>query len=181
MISRGGLRLRVAVAVVALALGAVAVNIGRYGSFNGNVFEMAFTMVALAALLVLGGTPITALVCFWKGRPLMGWGAAATLPAVAVVFGVGVAWGRSQETSIDDFGAALLFGVFVLLLTAAVGGGLAIPSWVGALQLAHPDSTWARRWYDADRMAAARANHAEREGTVLPLPPLPPPPTDAGD
>ena len=92
----------------------------------------------------------------------------AAIPAIGILFLVARAWVSTQDL---DFGAGIAVGMMMLAVFLAVGGTLTIGSLVGAVGLAAPDSRWAQRWYDEEKMAAAGLKRAKREGFVLPPPP----------
>jgi hypothetical protein len=119
-------------------------------------------------LLLLLSSPFTALISFSKGRRAEGWMGSAAIPAIGILFLVARAWVSTQDL---DFGAGIAVGMMMLAVFLAVGGTLTIGSLVGAVGLAAPDSRWAQRWYDEEKMAAAGLKRAKREGFVLPPPP----------
>lgn len=167
MSSRTGVWVRAAGVVVALVGAAVVVNIVRHGSYNGNIIETVFTAVGVAILVAVGSTPIVAVVCFLKGRSMEGWMAALTLPAIAAAFGAGRFWIQNQDLDgFEGIGPALLVFVWIV----GLGGMLTAVGWSGALKFARPESTWAHRWYDQAKTAAAIANDPMRMGNVDPSP-----------
>jgi hypothetical protein len=119
-------------------------------------------------ILLLLSSPFTAFINFRKGRPIQGWMGSIAIPAVGILF-LGVrAWVSGQDL---DFATGIAVGMMVLALFATIGGGLTIGSLVGALGAAAPDSTWAQKRYDEEKMTRARLKRARREGVVLPPPP----------
>ncbi len=106
-------------------------------------------------LLLAGATfasPVTAAVCFWKGKRVLGLMGAAALPAAGLIFILANNAVADSDGGLED---NIAFGVFIAMALMLVIAGLAIPSFFGAVRLARPNSRWASKRYDEDKMNRA--------------------------
>jgi len=112
-------------------------------------------------LLLAGATfasPVTAAVCFWKGKWVRGLMGAVALPAAGFISITANNELAKSDGGLQDLGAGI-GAVMALMLVIAVG---AIPSLFGAVRLALPNSRWASARYDEDKMNRALARAASR-------------------
>ncbi len=103
-------------------------------------------------------SPVAAAVCFWKGKWVVGLMGAAALPAAGLIF---ILANNAVADSDDGLEYNIAFGVFIAMALMLVIAVLAIPSFFGAVRLARPNSRWASKRYDEDKInrALARAAH----------------------
>ncbi len=111
-------------------------------------------------LLLVGATfasPVTAAVCYLKGKRVLAVAGAATLPAAGLIFVLANNALAKSDGGLQDLGTEMGAAMALMLVSAV----LAIPSLFGAVRLARPNSTWALTRYDQDKMntALARAAH----------------------
>ena len=105
-------------------------------------------------LLLAGATfasPVTAAVCFWKGKRVLGLMGAVALPAAGLIFVLANNALAKSDGGLQDLGTEGGAAMALMLVTAV----LAIPSLFGAVRLARPNSTWASKRYDEDKMNRA--------------------------
>jgi len=117
-------------------------------SFVGrNIFWLVFAGAAFAS-------PVAAVVCFWKGKWVLGLMGAVALPAAGFTFIMFIMADNELAKSdggLEDIGKSIFYAIALMLVIA----GLAIPSLFGAVRLAGPSSTWASTRYDEDKMNRA--------------------------
>ncbi len=109
-------------------------------------------MNEVSILLAFAGlaSPLTAFICFRKGKPRLALMGAASLPAAATILVIGRIDLADSTGGFEDLGKVLGY----VLLMVLVAGTLAIPSLVGAARIALPNSRWASRYSDAKKDAA---------------------------
>jgi len=110
-------------------------------------------------LLLAGATfasPVTAAVCYLKGKRVLALMGAATLPTAGFIFIAANNPLAKSDGGWEDLIAGI-FAVMALMLVFAVG---AIPSLFGAVRFARTNSTWALTRYDEDKMNTALARAA---------------------
>ncbi len=123
-------------------------------SFVGrNIFGLVFAGAAFAS-------PVAAMVCFWKGKRVLGLMGSVALPAAGftfIMFKMADNELAKSDGGLEDIGKSIFYAMALMLVIA----GLAIPSLSGSVRLARPNSRWASKRYDEDKMnrALARVAH----------------------
>lgn len=133
--------------LTAVAIVVTAVILGRTVSDEPITWTIVLGILAVVII-----SPFSAIVSFLKGKSMGGWAGLYAIPIPALMLLLVKMWADRNPCGLGDCFARLPLVLMPVLVAFALGA----MSLMTANSLARPDSRWAARWYDEERMTTAR-------------------------